>query len=214
MSSSLTDKSNDGEYTDYKTYEIDLVRQYHTHICDICAETSARASGVLDGVAYVKDGKHEHQQDFPNSTWLYGYYNFFSCNTRDNVVYDLFAKVKECIRDYIGMDERAWTQCWVNTHPKDGLLQKHFHQYPIHWYLSIYPQTTATVFYEGDMDDGPEIYRINNEVGKLYIGPGDRTHEVVPTGEFDRMPRITIAGNVLRSSDTQYQCKTFSFVPI
>lgn len=205
MSSSSTDK-----LSDYKVYDIDFVRQYHIHLCDACAETSARASGVLDGVAYAREGIHQHNPDYPNSTWLYGYYNFFACNPRDNVVYDLFAHVKQSIRDYIGMEERAWTQCWVNTHPKDGLLHKHFHQYPIHWYLSIYPQNTETVFYDGD----DELYRIKNEIGKLYIGPGDRMHEVVPTGEFDHMPRVTIAGNVMRSSDTKYQCKTFTFIPI
>ncbi|AGG54072.1 hypothetical protein CYXG_00008 [Synechococcus phage S-SSM4] len=72
------------------------------------------------------------------------------------------------------------------------------------------PTKTKTVFYKGD----EELYSIDNEPGKLYIGPGDRLHEVVQTGEFDGMPRVTLAGNILRPSDTTYRDNTLSFIPI
>lgn len=203
MNSSLTNK-------DYKIYDIEHVRQYQTAIAEAALQTSGVVSSVLDGVGW-QGGKHEHDPEAcPNSTWLYGYYNFFSSRVKDIVVYDLFAHVKNALRDYIGMEERAWTQCWINTHLEGGLLHKHHHQYPIHWYLSIYPQNTQTVFYKGD----EELYRIDNEPGKLYIGPGDRLHEVVQTGEFDGMPRVTLAGNILRPSDTTYRDNTLSFIPI
>ena len=139
MNSSLTNK-------DYKIYDIEHVRQYQTAIAEAALQTSGVVSSVLDGVGW-QGGKHEHDPEAcPNSTWLYGYYNFFSSRVKDIVVYDLFAHVKNALRDYIGMEERAWTQCWINTHLEGGLLHKHHHQYPIHWYLSIYPQNTQTVF--------------------------------------------------------------------
>ncbi|AIX25880.1 hypothetical protein Syn7803US114_18 [Synechococcus phage ACG-2014d] len=204
MSSSLTDSTKN-----YKLYDISFVRENLSAIADAALQTSGVVSSVLNGVEW-QGGHHKHDPNqCPNSTWLYGYYNFFSARVKDVVIYDLFSEVKTCIRDFIGMEERAWTQCWVNSHLEGGLLHKHHHDYPIHWYLSIYPQNTETVFYKGDN----EIYRVKNEPGKLYIGPGDRLHEVVKSGEFDNMPRITLAGNVLRPSD-KHRDTTLSFIPI
>ena len=51
----------------------------------------------------------------------------------------------------------------------------------------------------------------------MYIGIGSRPHEVVATGDppNPNAPRITLGFNVLRNNDIEdFQCDTFSFIPI
>ena len=178
-----------------------------------------RVSKKFDGLPVPaqknKNMRHVHDDEFPNVSWLYGYYNFFGCNARNSDVYDLYCQMRSAIRDYIGQNCRAWMQCWVNTHRNDDLMAKHHHTYPIHGYLSLYPQNTSTVFYDGYQ--GEELYRITNECGKMYIGIGSRPHEVVATGDppNPKAPRITLGFNILRNNDIEnYQCDTFSFIPV
>jgi hypothetical protein len=56
-----------------------------------------------------------------------------------------------------------------------------------HGYISVDPKNTNTRF---------EEYSIKNEIGRLYIGPSYKFHEVVINEPFDT-PRITIAFGVM-----------------
>ena len=204
---------------DFKLYDIELCRDKMESLCDAAVGTSMRVSKQFHGLPVPaqknKNMRHVHDDEFPNVSWLYGYYNFFGCNARNSDVYDLYCQMRSAIRDYIGQNCRAWMQCWVNTHRNDDLMAKHHHTYPIHGYLSLYPQNTATVFYDGYK--GGELYRITNECGKMYIGIGSRPHEVVATGDPPNpmAPRITLGFNVLRNNDIEdFQCDTFSFIPV
>ena len=200
---------------DYKMYDIELCRTKQIELCNALCEISGRVSEKLDNVHIPsqKDPKlrHEHNADRPNVSWCYGYYNIFGCAAGNIIMYDLYCQMRAAIRDYIGDNSRAWMQCWVNTHSVDDLMAYHNHSYPIHGDVSIYPQNTSTVFYKGK----EETHRVQNEVGKLYIGPGKTPHEVVENGPQHEpdAPRITIAFNIIRESDNGSDL-SMSFIPI
>ena len=64
----------------------------------------------------------------------------------------------------------------------DEVLKWHNHEWDYHGYISVRPHNTVTVF---------EDREIKNEIGNVYIGPGNRYHEVKVIEEYDT-PRITI----------------------
>ena len=82
------------------------------------------------------------------------------------------------------------------------MLNWHSHQWDYHGYISIDPKKTRTVFSD---------YEIKNEVGNIYIGPGDREHKVIVDENFDT-PRITLGFDV--SLETEDLNDTISLIPI
>ena len=54
-------------------------------------------------------------------------------------------------------------------------------------------------------------YEIKNEIGNIYIGPGDREHKVIVDENFDT-PRITLGFDV--SLETEDLNDTISLIPI
>ena len=104
-----------------------------------------------------------------DSTWSYDKYNVFGLTSPTQVYYDLFNELRGFVYDYTGDVDRLWMQSWVNYHMPDQVLRWHNHHWPIHGYISIRPHKTKTVF---------EGYEIDNEVGNIYIGPGNRYHRV------------------------------------
>ena len=119
-----------------------------------------------------------------DSTWSYDKYNVFGLTSPTQVFYDLFKELRGFVYDYT--DDDLWIQSWVNYHMPDQVLKWHNHQWPIHGYISIRPHKTKTVF---------ENYEIKNEIGNVYIGPGNRHHEVQVLEPFDT-PRITIGFDI------------------
>jgi hypothetical protein len=79
----------------------------------------------------------------------------------------------------------------------------------MHGFISIEPQDTKTIFYD-NYEDKESIYHINNKVGNIYIGDGNKWHEVISNNDFDG-DRITLGFDVMtRNSAT----KNFGFIPI
>ena len=119
-------------------------------------------------------------------TWTYDRYNVFGLTSPTQVFYDLYNELRRFVYDYTGVPKQMWMQSWVNYHMPDQVLKWHNHQWPIHGYISIRPHKTKTVF---------ENYEIKNEIGNVYIGPGNRHHEVQVLEPFDT-PRITLGFDI------------------
>ena len=122
-----------------------------------------------------------------DSTWSCDKYNVFGLTSPTQVYYDLFNELRGFVYDYTGDVDRLWMQSWVNYHMPDQVLRWHNHHWPIHGYISIRPHKTKTVF---------EGYEIDNEVGNIYIGPGNRYHRVEVLEDYDT-PRITLGFDLL-----------------
>ena len=82
------------------------------------------------------------------------------------------------------------------------VLDWHGHDWPYHGYISVDPKKTDTVF---------ETYRIKNELGNIYIGPGHRMHKVEVIHPFDT-PRITLGFDITDEPDFPFD--HFSLMPI
>ena len=121
-----------------------------------------------------------------DSTWSYDKYNVFGLTSPSPVYYDLFNELRGFVYDYT-KPKQLWMQAWVNYHMPDQVLQWHNHEWPIHGYISIRPHKTKTVF---------EGYEIDNEVGNVYIGPGNTYHRVEVLEDYDT-PRITLGFDLL-----------------
>tara|TARA_R110002020_G_scaffold126335_2_gene284069 strand:+ start:1564 stop:2163 length:600 start_codon:yes stop_codon:yes gene_type:complete len=153
-------------------------------------------------------------------TWIYQKYNIFGILAGSHYYWNLFKDIGVCIKKHIldnlkqeTLPKNMWIQAWLNWHTKDQLLKKHHHADDgkgfMHGFISIEPQNTKTIFYERYEDKEP-IYHINNEVGNIYIGDGNKWHEVVSDKGFSG-DRITIGFDVMtRNSAT----KNFGFIPI
>ena len=150
---------------DHKLYKSDVVLGNHRVMINI-----------LDNAISFLEG------DDP--TWSYNKYNVFGLTSPTQVFYDLFKELRGFVYDYTDGD--LWMQSWVNYHNPDQLLQWHNHDWPIHGYICINPHLTKTVF------DG---YEIENRIGDVYIGPGNRYHRVEMIEPF-YTPRITIGFDI------------------
>jgi hypothetical protein len=151
------------------------------------------------------------KQHFPNrdSTWTYNYYNIFATTAPSSIFYELYKELNKVIRDYIGDDRPLWMQSWLNFHMPNEVLEWHDHAWPHHGYISIDPKKTKTVFKE---------YEIINEVGNIYLGPGNREHKVEILEDFDT-PRITLGFDILAAQGRAHETaakpfEQFSLVPI
>lgn len=162
-----------------KIYKSEVVLKHHDEL-----------SNIIDNAVNTT----QHHDIFGDSyTWSYGKYNIFGFTSATKVFYDLFCELNAIVYDYNGTNEPLWMQSWLNYHEKDGLLDWHGHQWPIHGYISIRPHNTKTIF------RNPE-YEVINEVGNVYIGPGYREHKVISdkNTQFDTN-RITIGFDILKN---------------
>ena len=154
-----------------------------------------------------------------NLTWIYQRYNIFSILAGSHYYWNLFKDLGVCIQKHIletlkqELPKNMWIQSWLNFHTKDELLKRHNHADNgngyMHGFISIEPQDTKTMFYENYEDKEP-IYHIDNKIGNIYIGDGNKWHEVVSNNDFDG-DRITLGFDVMtRNSPTNH----FGFIPI
>ena len=150
---------------DHKLYKSEVVLGNHRVMIKILA----------NAVSYLGDA---------DPTWTYDRYNLFGLTSPTKVFYDLFKELRGFVYDYTDGD--LWMQSWVNYHNPDQLLQWHNHDWPIHGYICVNPHLTKTVF------DG---YEIENRIGDVYIGPGNRYHRVEMIEPF-YTPRITIGFDI------------------
>lgn len=123
-----------------------------------------------------------------NITWQFGNYNMFGVNSCNQWFYDIYTSLISTIREYhklanIEIPPQLWLQTWINSHKPNQVLKTHNHEWPLHGYISIEPKKSDTVF--TDKPNGTELYRINNKVGQIYLGPGSRFHHVEVLEPFE-----------------------------
>ena len=144
-----------------------------------------------------------------DSTWNYSKYNFFSLSSPSQLYHELFRELKSVIDNFVPEHKYRWMQCWLNYHHSNEVLDWHTHDWDYHGYISIDPKETRTVFRE---------YEIVNQVGNIYIGPGDREHKVVVDKDYST-PRITLGFDVMvKDEDESFRLVNphdmFSLIPI
>ncbi len=141
----------------------------------------------LEMIEHIHQSHKIHQDYFKgkDSTWSYREYNFFALSSPSLLFNKLFFELKDVINDYVPY-EFKWMQSWVNYHYPNQVLNWHNHFWDYHGYICIDPKNTRTVFKE---------YEIKNEIGNIYIGPGEREHTVIVDEDYDS-PRITIGFDI------------------
>ena len=136
-----------------KVYKSEVVLKHHDEL-----------SNIIDNAVNTT----QHHDIFGDSyTWSYGKYNIFGFTSATKVFYALFCEVNEIVYDYNGTNEPLWMQSWLNYHEKDGLLDWHGHQWPIHGYISIRPHNTKTIFRNPDYDHSFFIRKLKYQTTKL-----------------------------------------------
>jgi len=171
---------------------------------------------VIKELPYIKDNKETfiknanlaHERFVFNygvpfnkmsSTWFYRYYNIATLTMGCTMYYKFFIDLQKIMRKTANNNKPLWYQSWLNFHDQNEMLDWHNHpDCLLHGYVSIDPKETETEF---------KKFKIKNETGKMYIGPGGYMHRVNVLKPFDGK-RITIAfdvvseKNLLKAKDT------------
>jgi len=122
-----------------------------------------------------------HANSTDNITWQFSNYNVYSVCSCNQWFYNIYKNLVTGIREYHTLSNtpipsQLWMQSWINSHTPKQVLKSHNHDWPLHGYISIEPMKSCTVF--TDKPNGKELYRVENKVGQIYIGPGYRFHHV------------------------------------
>ena len=137
-----------------------------------------------------------------DSTWLYKTYNIFSLIGPSKLFYELFYDLTNVIKSTIVDKDFLWFQSWLNFHEPNEVLNWHNHHWYYHGYISIDPKKTKTIFKE---------YEILNQVGNIYIGPGNREHKVQVLRPYEGK-RITLGFDV--TTNEENPSDLISLIPI
>jgi hypothetical protein len=157
--------------------------------------------------AALYEGKHAHARfknrfpDNESSTWTYRDYNIFSLAAGSTFFYNVYKDLIFVIKNHISTTETLWFESWLNFHKKNEVLDWHDHIYPYHGYISIDTKNTNTEF---------ENYSIENKVGNIYIGPGNRKHRVIVNEPYEGN-RITLGFDIVIGPKVQ---SNIGFIPI
>lgn len=135
-----------------------------------------------------KFNQTNHHARNDNITWQFMNYNVYGVCSCNQWFYDIYKSQIEAIKLYFELTktevpDQLWLQSWINSHTPGQVLKSHNHDWPWHGYISIEPKKSDTVF--TDKPGGQELYRVNNKVGQIYIGPGYRFHHVELLEPFD-----------------------------
>lgn len=134
-------------------------------------------------------------------TWDYSKYNIFSVTSGSLYFFQIYKELSLLFKEQLG-DRPMWFQSWLNVHENETLLDWHNHAWDYHGYISVDPKNTITEF---------EDYKIENKVGQVYFGPGNRLHRVVSEKEFSGS-RITIGFDVTLDPFMDHGC--YSLFPV
>lgn len=156
---------------DWQVYESNLIIDNHKQFVNDCY------------LIHDKFKKHYPNKD---STWAYRMYNVFALSSPMPLWYSLYYELSKTIRNHIDTLEPLWMQSWLNFHKEDEVLDWHNHKRPYHGYINIDPQNTTTDFKD---------YQIKNNIGDIYIGPGNKQHKVIVNEDF-KSTRITLGFDV------------------
>ena len=147
-------------------------------------------------------------------TWFYNNYNIYNIAAGSVHFYTIYKHVCYAVNQYFKITgkpkpSQMWMQSWINFHNADEVLSVHDHTWDLHGYVSIEPQDTETVFLNY-RDDSKELYRVKNQVGKIYVGPGYRPHYVNNLSNYTEK-RITMGFDLMYEHKTNYNS---GFIPI
>jgi hypothetical protein len=147
-------------------------------------------------------------ENHSSSTWGYKMYNLFQLTSGSILYLNLYKSIRAGIIDYLSDKDdvdNVWLGSWINFHTIDEAkeLDWHTHDSAYHGYLSIDPKNSETNF--GD-------YSIKNQIGRMYIGPGDRSHSVQIKEPFSGN-RITVAFNIACSKNLVPRELNLSYIP-
>lgn len=136
----------------------------------------------------LKIAHNNFKKLFPSesSTWSYDKYNIFALTAPSTAFYNIYKELRSVVRAQLGETQPLWFQAWINYHTQDQVLDWHHHDLDYHGYISIDPKNTKTIF---------ENYEIENKIGQIYFGPGNRLHKVQVLEPFDGV-RTTIGYDI------------------
>jgi hypothetical protein len=172
-----------GDMLDMKLIEKNTEHNYNIYKSDFVYQN--RAQFLKDSYVALE----RFRAAFPgyDPTLNYRNYNSFSITSGSLLFYHLYQELKTAIRDYANTTEPLWFQSWMNFHKPQDVLDWHDHRTVMcHGYISIWPQDSKTIFRE---------YEVDNEIGKMYIGPGETEHKVQVLEDYTA-ERITLAFDV------------------
>lgn len=150
---------------DYKIYQSKYIVEHQSEIIEQCCKVKQNYNGDM--------------------TLDYFKYNIFSLTAGYYTFYEIYKELILLVKSKLG-NKRMWMQAWLNYHNHDQVLGWHNHDWDYHGYISIDPKNTITEFRD---------YKIENKVGQIYFGPGQREHRVVCLDEFSDT-RLTIGFDV------------------
>ena len=150
---------------DYKIYQSKYIVEHQSEIIEQCCKVKQNYNGDM--------------------TLDYFKYNIFSLTAGYYTFYEIYKELILLVKSKLG-NKRMWMQAWLNYHNHDQVLGWHNHDWDYHGYISIDPKNTVTEFRD---------YKIENKVGQIYFGPGQREHRVVCLDEFSDT-RLTIGFDV------------------
>lgn len=176
---------------DYQLWDIDVVKNNQSLFVDQC---------------YTLHKLIQQAVGDEDTTRSYKRYNVFQISGSSVAFYKLYKNVIANIREYVGDDRPLWMSGWMNFHEPTQVLNWHNHLNSIcHGYISIDPKDTVTKFQE---------YEIENQVGRMYLGPSARLHKVVVNKPFSGH-RITLGFDVSDDCDHLLIADgDYNFIPI
>ena len=145
----------------------------------------------LTAESHLIHNKFKHVWPNRDSSWGYEMYNVFCLASPMPLWFEMYKELCSVVRDYVNNKDPLWIQSWLNFHKYGQELEWHGHTAPYHGYVSINPANTTTVF---------RGYKIENEIGNIYIGPGWRQHKVKANEEFDGT-RVTLGFDVINKPE-------------
>ena len=141
---------------------------------------------IIENQSEIVKQCHKVKENYNGDMTLdYFKYNIFSLTAGYYSFYEIYKELILLVKSELG-NRRMWMQAWLNYHNHDQVLGWHNHDWDYHGYISIDPKNTVTEFRD---------YKIENKVGQIYFGPGQREHRVVCLDEFSDT-RLTIGFDV------------------
>ena len=158
---------------DYKIYQSKYIVEHQSEIVEQCHQSKQW---------YMRLPSRNSTGDM---TADYFNYNIFALTAGYYSFYEIYKELVSLVKSELG-NKRMWMQSWLNYHDHNQVLGWHNHDWDYHGYISIDPKNTVTEF---------RNYKIENKVGQIYFGPGQREHRVVCLDEFSDT-RLTIGFDI------------------
>ena len=147
-------------------------------------------SKYSNAFAKCNDDKELRTSTLPSSTSTYNSYNAFTLlndNSEWRKIYEqVVLIVKQFYLESGGTNDTLYLKAWLNYDDEKDVLGWHNHDSLLHGYIGVEPLDTITQF---------ENQNIENQIGRMYIGPGNTLHRVLVNKRMNKK-RITLAFDV------------------